>query len=245
MITALIQSILSDLQHLPALANADAVVFREDDADPAARVFRGDTSRIRIMVAATGHTRSQDAGPSTAGDAAIEITVFENPKLRLDDSLHLTDAAEAVALALHWKLYDGFQHLRYIDMQRTDADEDDARMVVTFFAQAALDLTDPVSWTADETTVLGSVISRTIVSSGVPAFEPDCAGDAAFIGVRDRHFEIDLTCRAAISSEDELPPAGSPFEYNGKSYITTTASISSASEDAATCRLQGRTLPIR
>lgn len=241
MISTLLQSILADVSAIPSLAEAQARVFREDSADPATAVFRNDQTRLRVMIAATGHSRSQDSGPSTAGDAAIEITIFENPKLRKGEPYSLTDAAEDIALALHWRSYEGFRHLRYIDMQRTDVDETDFRMVVTFYAQAALDLSDPVSWQADETTILGTVVSKTITSTGAAVLETDRSGDAAFLGVRDLHYEIDLVCKAAISSEDELPAVGTVFTYNSKDYSTTLASISTSSDDTATCRLQGRT----
>lgn len=241
MISTLLKSLLADVSAIPSLVEAQACVFREDSVDPATAVFRNDSTRLRVMIAATGHSRSQDAGPSTAGDAAIEITVFENPKLREGESYSLTDAAEDIALALHWRSYEGFRHLRYIDMQRTDADENDFRMVVTFYAQAALDLSNPVSWQADETTILGTVVSRTITSTGAAVFESDRTGDAVFHGARDLHYEIDLTCNAAITSEDDLPAVGTLFSYNGKSYVTTFASISSASADSSMCRLQGRT----
>lgn len=244
MILELCQSILADIKAIPALDRDGVTAFLEDDGDPATNVFRNDETRLRIMVAATGHSRRQGAGPSTDGDEAIEVSIFENPTLRStdDDTPHLTQAAEILASSLHWRSYDGFRPLRYIDMQRADVDSSDYRMVVSFQAQAALSTASAVAWGTGEATIYGEVSQKTVTAAGSVVFEPTRSGGTAYTGTRDLHFEIDLTCSAAISSEDDLPPLGTTFDYNSKTYTTTLASITSSSEDTSTVRLQGRTL---
>ena len=220
-------------------------VVVEDECDPAAEVRKAlGRMGVLVLVAASAHRRKPGVGQSTAGDLELEISVFENPHLNRRPNVPgptVTSAAEAIKDALHWhEVCD--RRLVYVDMQRTDADDGDYRMIVSFVAPLALDPAAAVSWGIGETTILGEVTKKTVARGGVSAYEPGRDGDARYLGTRDRHWTIDLECTVTTQSEDDLPEIGAPFEYGGRTYFVDSAAMSADAEDTATVRLTGRTM---
>lgn len=200
---------------------------------------------LLVLIATTGHTRTPGSGASTSGDLGLEITVFENPRLNRAgnrSAFTLTQAAEKIADTLHWRLFDGFQHrLRYLSMQRADADSKDARMVVTFAASQAFDPNKAVKWGIGVKTIWGEVQTKNRVRGGEAIFEPGRNGRGRFMGVVDPHWKITLTATVEIAAP-ELPELGQSFEYDGVTYYTTEAQSSESGEDGATVTLSGRTM---
>lgn len=240
--------IANTLGEVKALAEAKVMV--EDTCDPHAEVEEAlGKLGVLILVAVTGHRRKPGVGASTAGDFAIEVSVFENPQLNRigrPDALTVSGAAEAVSKALHGQTVefgDGSKSkLVYVDMARTDADNEDFRMVVSFAAFKSLDPSAGVKWGV-EGEIVGEVVSKTMARGGTPVFEPDRHGNARFVGTRDRHWKANVTCTVpATLTEEDLPELGTPFAYAGKTFITETAEMVSAGEDTSTVRLTGRTL---
>lgn len=230
-----------------ALAAAGNVTVSVEDHVSAADAAKRQLGKLGVLalIATTGHVRAAGAGNSTAGDLGLEITVFENPKLNRatnKDAFTLTQASEIIADALHGKRIEGFANkIRYISMQRADADEGDARMIVVFAVEQSLGLEDPVAWGIDEDTVWGDVTHRKRARGGTPLFEPGRNGKARFIGVQDPHWIISLTCTVAADAP-ELPELGETFRYGGKEYKTTSAELDETGEGSATVSLSGRTV---
>lgn len=229
---------------------ADAKVMVEDLCDPHAEVEKalGELG-VLVLVAVTGHRRKTGVGASTAGDFAIEVSVFENPQINRDgrpDALTVSGAAEAVSKALHGQTVefgDGSKtRLVYVDMARTDADNADFRMVVSFAAFKALDPSAGVKWGVDGE-IVGEVVTKTMARGGTPVFEPGRDGSARFVGTRDRHWKANVTCTVPAGlTEDDLPEIGAPFDFAGMTFITEAAEMVSAGEDTSTVRLTGRTI---
>ena len=240
----LCEGIAEALQNVVELASDGAVVFVEDKFNPRTKVSEHANTKLRVMISTTGHTRRPGGGKSTAGDIGVEIVVFENPVRRVDpNALTVTRAAELIAETLHWKTFDGFDKLRYIDMSRADADESDFRMVVNFAAFAALDPANAVRWGIGDDIHLGEVTSKSISRGGTPIFESNRKGEAFRIGTRDPHWAIDLSADVyAAITEDDLPAMGEPFGFGERTYFTTAASLAEAGEDTTTVRLAGRTI---
>ena len=241
----LCEAIEDVLRKTPEIIADGAVVFTEDKFDPATKVGQASNTKLRIMISSTGHARRNGTGKSTAGDVSIEVVVFENPSRRTSNStaLTVTRAAEIIASRLHWQTFDGFDRLRYIDMARADADDHDYRMIVTFAACVALDPSKAVSWGIGEDIHLGEVTSKTVARGGTVVIEDDRRGNASRIGVRDRHWTIELSADVYEEiSEDDLPDFGETFAYGGKIYTTTSASLLGSVEDTTTVRLAGRTI---
>ena len=237
--------ILSERKDLAA-----ATVRVEDACSPSDEVAKAlGKLGVLLLVAVTGHRRKSGVGSSTAGDFSIEVSVFENPKLNRknrSDALTVSGAAEAVSEALHGQTVefaDGSStRLVYVDMARTDADNEDFRMVVSFAAFKALDPAAGVKWGVDGE-IVGEVVTKTMARGGTPVFEPDRGGNARFVGTRDRHWKANVTCTVPAGlTEDDLPEIGAPFAYAGMNFITETAEMVSAGEDTSTVRLTGRTL---
>lgn len=239
--------ILRILAEDPVIKAAGNVTLQvEDRGDPAAKVTRAlRKAGVFCLISSTGHTRAPGSGESTAGDIGIEITFFENPTLsRADnrDAFTVTAAAEAARDALHWRTVNGAR-IRYVEMSRADADEQDYRMIVTFLLQEAPDPDKAVRWGIGEDIFLGRVIEREIARGGVVEFVPDQSGNENRIYTRNLHWTISLTCEVTDGiTENDLPAFGKPFEYGGKTYYCTDAGMSSAVEDTTTVRLAGRTL---
>lgn len=110
----------------------------EDSCDPTAEAEKALGGwGVLVLVAASGHRRSQGSGASTGGDVAVELTVVENPKRNRKSGTPgptVTSVAETARDALHWQFAEAFC-LNYVDMHRADVAEDDFRMVVDFTAQ--------------------------------------------------------------------------------------------------------------
>ncbi len=226
-------------------ADDGVTVVVEDRCSPAAEVEKAlGRLGVLVMVSTPEHRRKVGTGAATAGDLTVEVSVFENPKLNRWEGggTHtVTSASEAVKDALHWRTVCG-RRLVYLDMRRTDADDNDYRMVVTFVAVLALDPGHAVSWGIGDTTILGEVTRKTIARGGVNVYEPGRNGDTKYAGTRDRHWTIDLTCTVTTQSEDDLPALGETFAYGGRTYRTDSALMTSDAEDTSTVRLTGRTL---
>lgn len=220
-------------------------VMAEDECDPAAEVRNAlGKLGVLVLVAASGHRRKLGTGASSAGDLSLELSVFENPRMNRRKGVvgpTVTSVSEAAKDALHWQTVAG-RRILYVDMQRTDADNEDYRMSVSFVAPLALDPAHAVSWGIGDTTILGEVSHKEIARGGVNVYEPDRQGDAKRIGTRDRHWKIDLTCTVTTQSEDDLPEIGAPFQYGGRTYYVDSAAMSADAEDTSTVRLAGRTL---
>ena len=220
-------------------------VVAEDSCDPSAEVQKAlGKLGVLVLVAASGHRRKPGTGASSAGDLSIELSVFENPKLNRKPGKSgptVTSVAEAAKDALHWRKVEG-RRIVYVDMQRTDADDGDYRMSVSLVAPIALDPAHAVSWGIGDATILGEVTKKTAARGGVSVYEPGANGDARYLGTRDRHWTIDLTCTVTTQSEDDLPEIGAPFTYGGRTYFVDTASMTADAEDTATVRLTGRTM---
>lgn len=226
-------------------AAGNVTISIEDEISAADEVERQLAKRgVLALIATTGHARKTGTGESTAGDIGLEVTVFENPKLNRatnKEAFTLTQAAEAIAEALHWKTLAGFKNrIRYISMQRADADEEDARMIIVFAVSETLG-GDSVKWGLDDKTVWGEVTHRRRTRGGTAIFEPGRDGKAKFSGVSDPHWKIELTCTVA-STAPELPELGEKFEHRGLSYSTTEATIDESSEGSSTVTLSGRTI---
>ena len=217
----------------------------EDACNPAEEVEKTiGQFGVLVLVAASGHRRKPGTGASTAGDLAIELTAVENPKRNRKSGAivpTVTSVAEAAKDALHWREVSG-RRLVYVEMQRADVAEDDYRMVVSFVAPLALDEANAAKWGIGEATILGEVTRKTVARSGVTEYEPGRNGDARYMGVRDRHWKIDLTCTVTTQSEDDLPEIGAEFTYGGRTYRVETAEMTADAEDTATVRLAGRTM---
>ena len=227
-------------------AAGNVTVSIEDEISAADEVERQLGKRgVLALVATTGHARKTGTGESTAGDIGLEVTVFENPKLNRatnKDAFTLTQAAEAIAEALHWKRLAGFKNnIRYISMQRADADEEDARMIVTFAVLQALDESEAVKWGIGGRTIWGAATSVKKTRGGEPIFEPAKNGRAKFYGIRDPHWAIELTCTVDTAAP-EIPALGDNFEFEGVTYVCSYASSSENGEDGATVTLSGRTI---
>ena len=110
----------------------------EDSCDPTAEAEKALGGwGVLVLVAASGHRRSQGSGASTGGEVTVELTVVENPKRNRKSGMRgptVTSVSEAARDALHWQVA-GAYCLGYVDMQRADVAEDDFRMVVDFTAQ--------------------------------------------------------------------------------------------------------------
>jgi len=113
---------------------------------------------------------------------------------------------------------------------------------VSLVAVLALDPKSAVSWGIGETTILGEVTRKKIARGGVNIYEPGREGDAQWLGTRDRHWTIDLTCTVTTQREDDLPDIGASFTYGGRTYRVDTAEMDADAEDTATVRLTGRTM---
>ena len=217
----------------------------EDSCDPSEEVAKTLGSfGVLVMVAASGHRRKPGTGASTAGDLAIDLTVVEKPtryRKRGVPGPTGTAAAEAAKDALHWLTIDG-RRLVYVEMQRADVADDDFRMAVSFVAVLALDPKSAVSWGIGETTILGEVTRKKIARGGVNIYEPGREGDAHWLGTRDRHWTIDLTCTVTTQREDDLPDIGASFTYGERTYRVDSAEMDADAEDTATVRLTGRTM---
>lgn len=238
-----VAKIIQDDDTIKAAGNVTVAV---EDEVSAAETVKRQLGKLGVLalIATTGHIKSSNAGDSTTGDLGMEITVFENPKLNRatnKDAFTLTQASEVIADALNGVRIEGFKNkIRYISMQRADADENDARMVVVFAVEQSLG-GDEVLWGVDERTIWGSVMHRKRTRGGTAIFETGCDGKAKFIGVQDPHWIISLTCTVDADAPD-LPRLGEVFEYGAVKYATLTAEIDEASEDSATVSLSGRTM---
>ena len=199
---------------------------------------------VLVLVGTSGHRRKPGTGASTADDLAIDLTVVENPQKNRKsgtDEPTVTGVAEAAKDALHWRSVDGMR-LVYVEMARADGGDDDYRMAVSFAAFMVPDPTEAVRWGIGEETVYGAVTKKTVTRGGENIFEPDRHGCARWVGTRDRHWAIALTCTVTTQSEDDLPEKGEPFEYGGRTYYTHEAAMTCDAEDTATVRLAGRTM---
>ena len=220
--------------------------FVEDRADPAQKVREAlSKNGVLVMVAATGHSRRAGSGRSAAGDLLVEITCFENPKKNraLDlDAFTLVQAAEAIKDALHGQKVLNAK-VRYIEMRREDADENDYRMVVEFAAFTALDRSRAAAWGIGDATRWGEVTSSRSRRGGTAQFEPGRNGRARFVGVLDPHWAVELTCDVEGELTDEdLPALGGKFTWKGREYSCTDAELTGSGEDLSTVRLSGRTI---
>ena len=199
---------------------------------------------VLVVVAASGHRRKPGTGASTAGDLAIDLTVIENPKHNRKSGVPgptITSVAEQAKDTLHWRTIDG-RRLVYVEMQRADAADDDYRMAVSFVAVLALDPKSAVSWGIGDATILGEVTRKKVARGGVNNYEPGRNGNAQWLGTRDRHWKIDLTCTVTTQSEDDLPDIGTEFAYGGRTYRVDTAEMDADAEDTSTVHLTGRTM---
>ena len=227
-------------------AAGNVTVSIEDEISAADEVERQLGKRgVLALIATTGHARKTGTGKSTAGDIGLEVTVFENPKLNRatnKDAFTLTQAAEAIAETLHWKKFAGFKNrIRYISMQRADADEEDARMIVTFAVLQALNEAEAVKWGIGEKTIWGAVTTKERARGGTAQFEPGRDGKAKFVGVLDPHWAIQLTCTVETAAP-EIPDLGEKFEFEGVTYICSGAKSNENGEDGSTVTLSGRTI---
>lgn len=225
-------------------AAGNVVAFCEDKFDPATKVTENAKTKVRVMIATTGHERKPGTGASTSGDVGLEITVFENPLTRKDDAITLTGASERIAAILHWRNVLGSSRIRYLSMARADADERDYRMVILFAVELPLDPRKAVRWGTGEGIFLGEVVTKRTARGGVNVYEPNRSGDDTFVGTRNRHWTVALSCsvKAEITEED-LPEFGSTFTVGGRTYLTEGAELVESGEDSATVNLTGRTLP--
>lgn len=199
---------------------------------------------VLVLVAASGHRRKPGTGASTAGDLSIDLTVVENPKRNRKSGVPgptVTSVAEAAKDALHWREVDG-RRIVYVEMQRSDMAEDDYRMLVSFVAPLALDPANAVSWGIGDATILGEVTRKKVARAGVNVYEPGRDGDVRYVGSRDRHWTIDITCTVTTQSEDDLPELGGTFTFGGRTYSVDAAELDADAEDTATVRLAGRTV---
>ena len=222
------------------------VTISIEDEVAAADVVKRQLGKMGVLalIATTGHVKSNDLPDSTTCDLGLDITVFENPKLNRatnKDAFTLTQASEVIAEALNGVKLEGFTNkIRYISMQRADADENDARMIIVFAVSETLG-GDSVKWGLDAETVWGEVTHRRRTRGGTPIFEPGRDGKAKFSGVSDPHWVIELTCTVRATAP-ELPELGEKFEHRGLSYSTTAATIDESSEGTSTVTLSGRTI---
>ena len=241
------EAVAKRLEADETLSQAGNVTVAVENAVSAADAVRRQLGKLGllVLVSSTGHTRKSSAGASTAGDIGLEITVFENPKLNRagnPDAFTLTAASEAIAAALHGYRPEGLQnHLRYISMARADADENDARMVLSFAALQSLKADKAVKWGIGATAIWGEVTTSRRARGGEPIFEPGRCGKAKFLGVRDEHWTIELTATVLVASP-EIPAIGETFIVGEVEYVTSAAAITESSEDAATVTLAGRTM---
>ena len=199
---------------------------------------------VLVMVSASGHRRKPGTGASTAGDLAIDLTVIENPgKNRKSgvDGPTVTSVAEDAKDALHWRTVEG-RRIVYVEMQRADAADDDARMLVSFIAPLALDPRSAVSWGIGDTTILGEVTRKKVARGGENVYELGRGGSAQWLGTRDKHWKIELECTVTTQSEDDLPELGATFEFGGRTYFVDEAEMTADAEDTSTVRLSGRTM---
>ena len=153
----------------------------------------------------------------------------------------VTAASEAIASALHWRLIDGQHRLRYQSMQRADADETDARMIIAFAAYRILDDGKAAYWGIGKRTIWGEVVNLTREKGGEALFERGRDGKAKFTGVADAHEAITLTCLVDESCP-KLPQLGDEFVYEDKTYLITSAKLEESGESTSTVTLSGRTL---
>lgn len=241
------EAVAAALEADEVLGAAGNITIAIEDQVSAADAVKRQLGRLGLLVliATTGHARKSGTGSSTAGDIGLEISVFENPKLNRatnKDAFTLTQASEAIAEALHWRKFEGLDNrIRYISMVRADADENDARMIITFAALQALDPAKAVKWGAGNSTVWGEVSQKHRVRGGTAKFEPGRDGRAKFVGVLDPHWAVTLTVSVDIAAP-ELPGLGEKFEYEGIAYVTTEATSTENGEDGATVTLAGRTM---
>lgn len=219
----------------------DAVCLVEDRTNPRTLAQRYAAHRLRVLVAAVAHERRAGTGGNSAGAWTVQATVFENATRRADGEgvPTLTDVAVAMRDGLHWQTSAGAR-LVYQDMTRLDGGEEELRMVVTF---KAYDVCGSVAWGAGDALLSGDVTSAVFARGGVNVFEPSRAGDARYVGTRDRHWRVDLTALAAVADPDLLPDFGERFSYGGRSYVTESAVLALEGEDVGFVKLSGRTTP--
>lgn len=241
------EAVAERLEENETLLAAGNVTVAVEDRVSAADAVKRQLGKLGllVLVSTTGHVRASGAGASTAGDIGLEVTVFENPKLNRatnPEAFTLTQASEVIAEALHHFRPAGMQnHIRYISMARADADENDARMVITLAALQSLSPEKAVKWGLGINTIWGEAVSSRKVRGGEPIFEPCRGGKAKFIAVRDPHWAVELTVSVQISAP-EIPSLGETFEFGGLTYVTSSASVSESGEDSATVSLSGRTI---
>ena len=220
------------------------MVTVEDSCNPSEAVEKTlGTFGVLVLVSASGHRRKLGTGASTAGDLSIDLTVVENPKHNrlARGRATVTSVAEAAKDALHWREVGG-RRIVYVEMQRADVADDDYRMLVSFVAPLALDPANSVSWGIGDATILGEVTRKKVARAGVNVYEPGRDGDVRYVGTRDRHWTIDLTCTVTTQSEDDLPELGGTFAFGGRTYCVDAAELDADAEDTATVRLVGRTV---
>lgn len=226
-------------------SSGDTVVFVEDRVDPNAEVKKNATTKLRVMVATTGHARGSDTGAAASGDTALEITVFEDPVRRRSrpDALTVTTAAEAIVAALHWQSVSG-SRLRYVDMARADAGEHDYRMVVTLAAEQTFG-NGTLAWgLADGSQAYGEITKKRTLRGGTALFEEGRDGMARHCGVRDPHVAVDLT--ANVESGSTFPALGDaftcPVDGITTTFTCTASEITETSDAGTTIHLAGRTV---
>ena len=238
-----VAKIIEDDETIKAAGNVTVAI---EDEVSAADTVRRQLGKLGVLalIATTGHARQSGSGQSTAGDMTFEITLFENPKLNRatnPEAFTLTAAAETIASALHWRLIDGQHRMRYQSMQRADADETDARMIIAFAAYRILDAGKAAYWGIGKRTIWGEVVNLTREKGGETLFELGRDGKAKFTGVADEHEAITLTCLVDESCP-KLPNLGDEFVYEDLTYLTTSAKLDESGENTSTVTLSGRTL---
>ena len=223
------------LEENPDLQEARAVVFLEDKFNPEAVIKKYLSTRLRVMIAESGHHRTPGTGANTTGEHTIEIIVFENPLLRSAtvEEPTLSTVANAIKEALHWQKI-GSAMLVYRSMRRDDAAANEYRMQISF---AAYDIPEGalVEWQGIE----GYATSVQVQREGVNVFEANSRGNDAWYGTRNHHMSVRLGVLANITA-DELPLIGETFAFQGKTWITEEARLTG--DDAAPVTLSGRTV---
>ena len=205
---------------------------------------------VTVVVTVDRFARRANSGQLLAGTLTLDVTASENVPLNRarPDAGTAQMVVEALATGLHWRAFGGrfASPLRLATFEKLYPSPKVTSVALSFAAEYMLGEdgeAEKVSWgIADGSTVYGDMTEVTDARGGENVYEEDRAGDAKWVGTRDRHWAIELTCTVRGIGKDDLPAKGATFVYGGETYVCDTASITRTVEGVATARLTGRTV---
>ena len=204
---------------------------------------------VTVVVTVDRFARRANSGRTLAGTLTIDVTASENVPLNRAraDCVTAQGVAEALAAALHWREFGGrfASPLRLAAFEKLYPSPKVTSVALSFQAEYSLGdgEAETVSWgIADGSTVYGDVTEVKDTRGGENVYEEDRSGDAKWVGTRDRHWQIELTCTVRGITKDDLPAKGATFEYGSETYVCDAASLTRTVEGVSTARLSGRTI---